>query len=315
MIIALALLVGAAATAWLLPRLLHRLTGSRVDPAVAITWWFLSCAGVLVTAAASVAMIVLPDHGPARSILNWVHSCWSALSHGDLTRVEDVLGGVALLAIVGVAVQVGDGAARRRARMRAERQRQLDLLRVLAGADADTSPVVWVDYGGPLAYSVAGNPGLVVVSSGLRDHLAPDQLAAVLAHERAHVRGRHHLLVGLADAIAGAASRVPLARALPAAVRTLVEMAADREAAAGCGAPAVTAALHRVRTTAPPGALAIATDDVAERIDRLSRSSSPCRVRRLLALAAALPGAIALPAVVGFAALAVGAAVCSVFLI
>ncbi|MGW5051368.1 M56 family metallopeptidase [Actinokineospora sp. NPDC004072] len=311
MIVAAALLLGAAVTAWLLPAHLRKLTTSRVDPVVAIAWWLVSCAGVLGTGAAGVVLVVLPDHGPARELLAWIHSCWTALSHGDLPTVEDGIGVLGALAVAAAAVRTGAVALRRRSRSRAERRRQLDLLRVVVGPAAQTSPVVWLDVHQPVAYSVAGRPGVVVVSSGLRDHLSAEEVAAVLAHERAHVRGGHHLLVGLADALGTALPFLPLTRALPAAIRTLVEMAADRAAAATCGAAAVRGALTRIGLTAsPPGALSIADDDVGGRIERLRRPPRSGRVQRAVELALTLPAAIALPGAVGIGILAAGALTC-----
>ncbi|CAM5509976.1 M56 family metallopeptidase [Streptomyces tanashiensis] len=57
--------------------------------------------------------------------------------------------------------------------------------------------------------------------------LTPAQLAAALAHERAHIAGRHHLLVAAAEAFAAVFPRLPLARHGGSAVPLLLEMAAD----------------------------------------------------------------------------------------
>lgn len=61
-----------------------------------------------------------------------------------------------------------------------------------------------------MAYSLAGGAPhpVIVASRGLADRLSAPDLAAVLDHERAHLHGRHHLLVGLARAAGGASPRV-----------------------------------------------------------------------------------------------------------
>ncbi len=54
-------------------------------------------------------------------------------------------------------------------------------------------PAVVLDDPRPAAYCVPGRPGTIVLTSGALAVLDPAQLAAVLAHERAHLAGRHHL--------------------------------------------------------------------------------------------------------------------------
>jgi len=82
------------------------------------------------------------------------------------------------------------------------------------------------------AYTVPGWPGRIVVTSGLLDLLSPAEREVVLAHERAHVRGRHYLFTAAAR-LAAAAN--PLLRPLTAAVSYSVERWADERAAAAAG--------------------------------------------------------------------------------
>ncbi len=77
---------------------------------------------------------------------------------------------------------------------------------------------------------------LALAGSG-GDHRCPArpneaQLAAVLAHERAHQAGRHHLLLSLAAVPAAAFPRVPAFRMARDEVARLSELAADDAAAA-----------------------------------------------------------------------------------
>ncbi|MGW4592714.1 hypothetical protein ACWEKJ_35815 [Amycolatopsis thermoflava] len=57
----------------------------------------------------------------------------------------------------------------------------------------------------------------------------------MLVHERAHLAGRHHQLVALADALRTALPFLPLFRDAPGALRELVELAADVAATRRCG--------------------------------------------------------------------------------
>ena len=52
------------------------------------------------------------------------------------------------------------------------------------------------------AYCVPGRPAAIVLTSGALAVLDRAQLGAVLAHERAHLTGRHHLLITLSRGLA-----------------------------------------------------------------------------------------------------------------
>src|SRR5206468_10144529 len=65
----------------------------------------------------------------------------------------------------------------------------------LAGRPAPALGATIVEHPQPAAYVVAGRRRRVVVTTGALDRLAPDELAAVLAHERAHANGRHDLII------------------------------------------------------------------------------------------------------------------------
>ncbi len=170
---------------------------------------------------------------------------------------------------------------------------------------------------GPLAYSVAGRRGSVVVSEGLREQLGGTGCAAVIEHERAHLRGRHHLLVELAEALAASAPWLPLTERSPTLVRAAVELAADRTAARTYGAVTVRSALlamSRAPRTAPPPALGMAQDCVALRLRHLrsSRVTVARLPRRMLVSGLAALVGLSLPVAGGIGILLMtAAAVCS----
>ena len=58
---------------------------------------------------------------------------------------------------------------------------------------ATTEPnVMVVQAERPAAYCVAGRPHAIVVTIAALQSLDRSELAAVLAHEKAHIKGRHH---------------------------------------------------------------------------------------------------------------------------
>lgn len=127
----------------------------------------------------------------------------------------------------------------------------------------------------PRAFSVAGRTGRVVVSSGMLRSLSGPEQAAVLAHERSHLRRRHHVAL-LAVQVAAAAD--PLLRPLLAVVALAVERDADEDAAVSVGDRRVVAlALARAglagaaagRAAVPDPGLGAAVGDVPLRVEAL----------------------------------------------
>jgi len=102
--------------------------------------------------------------------------------------------------------------------------------RAVGRADRRLGAVV-VDYGEPAAYSLPGAHQPIVLTTAAIEALDDAQLTAVLAHERAHQRGHHHLLVLVAGSLAAAFPRVPAFRHGHERVTYLVELLADDEAA------------------------------------------------------------------------------------
>jgi bla regulator protein blaR1 len=138
-----------------------------------------------------------------------------------------VAGQVLSLAIVARVVWAVGRVANRR---RTERRRHRLLVRLAGGRRPDVAAVV-LDHPGPAAYSVAGRRPAVVVTSGAVDLLTGPQLGAVLAHEQAHLRRRHHRWAFAAALVAEAMPLLPLLREAPGRVGRLLEMDADERAA------------------------------------------------------------------------------------
>lgn len=90
----------------------------------------------------------------------------------------------------------------------------------------------------PDAYALAALSGRVVVSTGMLRVLDPGERQALLAHEEAHLRHRHHLLLLLTQL---AAAADPLLRPAVTAVHFAVERWADESAARRTGNRALVA--------------------------------------------------------------------------
>jgi Zn-dependent protease with chaperone function len=168
---------------------------------------------------------------------------------------------------------------------------------------------VLVEHDQPAAYCVAGRQPTVILTTGAVQALDPGQLDAVLAHERAHLAGRHHRLLAMARIGREVLPFLPLMRDAEEQVARLVELHADDAAARARDPRLLATALVILATSASPAStLAAGATDSVQRIHRLLGPSQPLgRARRQLlrATAAALaltPLLLALtPAVVALA--------------
>ncbi|MET8702864.1 M56 family metallopeptidase [Kitasatospora sp. NPDC004723] len=148
----------------------------------------------------------------------------------------------------------------------------------------------------PAVYCLPGRRSRVVVTRGAVELLDERRLAAAVAHEHGHLRGRHHLVLLAADTFALLLGRrLPLAGLGRTEVALLLEMAADDAALARVTRTDLAGALYALATAAPaapaagPGTLAAASTGVLARVQRLAHTPAPpARAYRLAALAAPL---------------------------
>jgi Zn-dependent protease with chaperone function len=152
--------------------------------------------------------------------------------------------------------------------------------------------LVTLPTGRPLAVSVEGPTSQILVSDGLVDTLPPDQLAAVLRHEAAHLSLGHQRLLTLAGAVERAFAFFPPSARGAAALRTALERWAD-EVAAGAAADARTRLRDAIvgvsgALVAPQVAALSAADTVAERVEALNHE--PPAPGRMIRAVAYLPG-------------------------
>lgn len=179
---------------------------------------------------------------------------------------------------------------RRMARARTVRSGKVDA----AAASVGMLPPTVLDLAEPFAFTVGFLSPRIVLSRGLVRRLTQRELAAVLAHERAHQRGRDPLR-GVAESTLGAIFFwVPLLSDLVAHARLRREIAADRAALAVTDRRTLASALMRSATSAassvPVGAAAFGR--FSDRVGALAAGSSTVpltlRISRLAASVAFL---------------------------
>ncbi len=111
-----------------------------------------------------------------------------------------------------------------------------------------------IDSAESIAYCIPRPLGAsIVVSRGLVDRLAPAEVDAVIAHERAHAAQRHDVLLLAFDAWRSALPWLAAARLASCQVARLVELAADDRARRKVGRPELARAI--VHAAPAPGAL------------------------------------------------------------
>lgn len=211
---------------------------------------------------------------------------------GFLQAVLAVVTATTVLALAVLAARVGAGV--RRARVNSRRHAEAAVLAARGAARGPGGSVV-VEVEQPSVYCLAGRPATIVITSGALAALADDQLAAVLDHERAHLAGRHHQLLGLARALARTLPGMRLFTEGAAELARLAEMRADDVAARRHGGDTVVGALLALAAPGlvPAPALGAAGSGVADRVERLLFPPAAARVR----LAAILAGLLIAPAI------------------
>lgn len=310
-----AVLAGYAVLAALaLPRLLGRATWTERAPRLAIAMW--QAAGVSAVASALLAAltVAVPTAGLGHTLTRFFLTCAAALTTGSpafppfATAVPSMTGGLVAMAAAGlVAGRMAWCGGRVVLGARRERRRHVEGLALLGRHDGDLGAIV-VDYDERLAYCVPGRHGHTVITTAALHYLTAEQVAAVLAHERAHLRGRHHLVLAAAETLARAFPGVPLFERSRAEQVRLVELLADDVAARRHPRVHLAAALVSLATgRAPAFTLGAGGQTALTRVRRMLHPQAPLgRTERLSGLLAVVlllggPAAVAfLPALTSF---------------
>ena len=263
----------ALAVAWCVPPLLARLTRSGISVRLGLAAWLIAMASVLASAGLALQFLI------RAAIAGWPRLsevvCRS-VSGGACTPVVyrsalfEVGLGVATIIAALTTAALAWSYGRRTQRARRHTLAHAAAARMTGRQLPGTGAVV-LDAPQPAAYCVPGRPAAIVVTSAALAVLDRAQLAAVLAHERAHLAGRHHLLIALTRGLSAVFPAVPLFSRGPAEVARLAEMCADDAAARRSGRNALITALLAMGTgtAVPAAALAATGGAVTARVQRL----------------------------------------------
>ncbi len=271
MSVLLALMIYAAAVAVLAPRWLTGAAWTQGSPRLGILAWQASTAAVLGSMILLAVAAALPVDQVSFDLGHLLHACaavlrsryslsaapWSAVLAAAVAAVAAVLLGRALLLRSVALVQA--------------RKRQRALIDVLALELTDDGTRV-LDHDAALAYCIPGRGGRIVLTSAAVSTLTPDQLAAVIAHERAHLRGRHDVVLFASEVARAAFPWVRFFGVAKEQTAGLVEMLADDQAARQAGSLSLASALVGLGSSAAPGGSLAATGQMTtKRVLRLVR--------------------------------------------
>jgi Zn-dependent protease with chaperone function len=311
--VAVCLLLYSFAVAVIVPGLLVRLTRSGAAPWLAIVAWLTAIVSVLASwlvAAAFLVIAVAQNRDQPERIAS---ACFAAMRQvavgGSGPLLQATLFALTAAATSALAI-LGWRLSRSMRRAQALSHRHAADARIIGHRVAGLDAVV-VDAPERVAYSVAGRPDTIVVTSAALDALDECYLDAVLAHERAHLTGRHHLMLVLTRGLAATLPRVALFTIGAREIARLTEMAADDAAARRHGPDTVLGALLTLSVRAPiPSCAAAATGtDVLARAERLA-TPSVAGWRTQLMLGAVTLLVVLVPLVVGVHA-AIGFGLCN----
>lgn len=243
----------AIALAWPVPLLLSRAAWPSRSPALALgLWQAVALAGGL----SMIGSLLAYGASPSGSLLAGLDELLPHLFDGPLPPHYGVVEIAALTLAAGLAVHLALNLALTAVAAERERRRQHHLIDLLSEPLPGQPRTRVLAHPVPLAYCVPGLRTTTVLTDGLVRALSPDELGAVVAHERAHLDQLHHLVQLAFRAWHSALPWFPIANRAEGAVSTLTEMLADDAARRSVGAAPLRSAAERLGSDAEPGAYA-----------------------------------------------------------
>lgn len=312
MTVAAALLLYVLAVLAVGPKLLLQITADGGAPRLGIAAWLTAVVTMLGCSVAAMALLLVEAAGhwdsPDALLVSCLerlqaillgHSGWPARA---VATAAVIIAGASVIAIC---IRIG----RALSRMRAHTFAHADAVRLVGKSHG--RDVVIVEAAEAAAYCVAGRPPAIVVTTAALGALDESQLAAVVAHERAHLDGRHAYFVAAVRGLASALPRIRLIANAATQICALLEMCADDAAARRHGRqPLLSGLLTLSGAITPTRGLAAASVAVLVRAERLTDPQRGlARIRTRVTLSGAVAAMAATPLAVVALSLS-GAMIC-----
>ena len=284
MTVAAILLVYAASAGTMGSRLLGRARWAVRAPLLGIV--ICLAAAWSVVAALGLAGLTLAVHATALGggLSHLIGACVLRLRDAYATPGGATVAGLGLTLAGAVLARTALTATTHLRAVRRQAVQHAQTARLVGRPDPDLGATL-VDHAQPAAYCVAGPHPTVIVTTAALQALDPDQLDAVLAHERAHLASHHHRLLAIAQNRAPGTSLPPADagwRTRRSRGWSRCTPTTRRQQRRGTG-PLATALVVLAAAAGPAPGLAAAATDAVQRIQRLLRPAEPLsRARRQL---------------------------------
>lgn len=281
-----AAVVGIAA-----PPLVLRSAWPHRAPALAAAVWLALTVSFTLAVALAASQLATPTEHLHAGLVGLLHACGigGTGTPAPNPTTADRLALAMPLAVVGTVVGAFLWQLARAALVRARHRDRLDKVAVRC----DRLRATVLTHGTPAAYCLPGFRSRVVVSDAAVRLLTEEQLGAVLEHERAHVVGRHHLLIAAAEAFATVFPWLPLARRAREQMAVLMEMTADDRALRRHSREVLATAMYEMAAgRAPKGAFGAGGSTALIRMKRIlgpRRAPHPALRGSVASLALAVP--------------------------
>ncbi|WP_406433457.1 M56 family metallopeptidase [Streptomyces sp. NBC_01589] len=246
---ALALIGYTAAVGYVAPRVLLRSSWPHRAPALAAAVWHALAVSFSVAAALTAYSLALPTEHLHAGLVGLMHSCGLDAGAGQPDPDSADRIAIALPAVLAIALVASFSFHLVRAcRARARHREAVDLV----GRHSTRLRATVLPYDVPAAYCLPGRHPRIVISDAAVHQLTPEQLDAVLKHERAHITGHHHLALAAAEAFHSVFRWLPLARHAREQTALLLEMAADDRALRSHSHEVLATAIYQMASAHTP---------------------------------------------------------------
>lgn len=262
-----ALIGYTAAVGFLAPRLMLRSAWPHRAPALAVAAWHALALSFSVSVALAVYHLATPTEHLHAGLVGLLHAC--GLGAGPAAPDPTTADKLAVALPTAVVLALVASFAFHMTRAGRARARHRDVLDKVGTHSARLRATV-LAHKTPAAYCLPGRRSRIVVSDAAVRLLSDEQLNAVLEHERAHVAGRHHLVLAAAEAFATVFRWVPLARHAKEQTAILLEMIADDRALRSHEHDVLATAMYEMAAgRAPKGAFGVGGHTALIRMQRI----------------------------------------------
>lgn len=283
------------------PRLLHAAGWVDRAPRLAIIAWQVTTVSILTSVIMAGVALTVPTVPMGGNLAEWLNTCLMALREQYASPGGVVTGAAGAALALAVTGRVGWSltvACRRMVRERDSHRRTLDIV----GQPDHRHGFVILESDQSVVYCLPGRRRRTVVTRAALGSLDDRQLRAVLAHERAHLRERHDLVLLFSAAIAAAFPFLRIFRTATTESARLVELRADDIASVKTDRLTLAEALLSVVSggvpRATPGVALGAGNDAAARVRRLMPPRNPVSRTRGMVGSVAVAAALVLPMVI-----------------